>query len=119
MELWIRSQDKEKLVKCNDITIRNKNVETTAEDILNNYKINGYEIVGYFDKETEYEILGSYATKERALEVLDDIQKILTPQKIIKTIDNSVKIENAIHIFNPTYETIQQLDSYVYEMPKE
>lgn len=57
IELWIRSQDREKLVKCNDIVA------------------NGSSIIGYFDKDTEYEDLGTYATKERALEVLDEIDK--------------------------------------------
>lgn len=63
MNLWIRSQDGEKIICCNDIAI--------ATD--NEYKI--YKIVGYFDKNTEYEDLGFYLTKERALEVLDEIDK--------------------------------------------
>lgn len=63
MNLWIRSQDREKIICCNDIAI--------ATD--NEYKI--YKIVGYFDKNTEYEDLGFYLTKERALEVLDEIDK--------------------------------------------
>jgi hypothetical protein len=66
MELWIRSQDKEKLLKVNDIAIE-----------MN-------MIYGYFDKNTEYEHLGTYATKERALEVLDEIQSLLYPNTIIK-----------------------------------
>ena len=56
MNLWIRSQDREKIVNCNDIVV------------------NGYSIIGYFDKDTEYEDLGNYKSKERALEVLDEIQ---------------------------------------------
>ena len=56
MNLWIRSQDGEKIVNCNDIVV------------------NGYSIIGYFDKDTEYEDLGNYKSKERALEVLDEIQ---------------------------------------------
>ena len=68
MELWIRSQDREKLVKCDDIVIRKLLFDETAK------KKYDYSIVGYFDKETEYEILGFYKTKERALEVLDEIQ---------------------------------------------
>lgn len=59
MELWIRSQDKEKLLKANDIAIE-KNM-----------------IYGYFDKSTEYEHLGTYKSKERALEVLDDIVELI------------------------------------------
>ena len=65
----MRSQDKEKLLKCNDIAISN-NVINERESI----KFKGYKIVGYFDKNTEYEILGTYETKERAIEVLDEIQ---------------------------------------------
>ncbi len=66
MELWIRSQDKEKLIKCNDIAI--------ATDTEDGKTIRGYKIVGYFDKQTEYEELGFYTLHSRALEVLDEIQ---------------------------------------------
>lgn len=86
MELWIRSQDREKLVKCNDIAI--------AVDSEDGKNIRGYKIVGYFDKETEYEELGFYVSKERTLEVLDEIQKYI----LLPNIDNS---------------------AYIYEMPKE
>ena len=100
MELWIRNQDKTALIKVDRIVL----------EIFDNMKP-----TIYFNDD----FLGEYETKERALEVLDEIQKILEPQKIIKTIDNSVKFENAIHIVNPTYETITQLNTYVYEMPKD
>lgn len=99
MELWVRSQDKEKLIKSE------------------NFKY-GFGIYGHIILNGEI-ILGKYETKERALEILDEIQNILKPQKIIKIIDNTVKMENAIHIVNPTYETITQFDTYVYEMPEE
>ena len=72
MNLWVRSQYKEKLLKCNDIAISN-NMINEGECI----KFKGYKIVGYFDKNTEYEILGIYKTKERAIEVLDEIQDLL------------------------------------------
>lgn len=85
MNLWIRSQDKEKLVKVNDIAIE-----------MN-------MIYGYFDKNTEYEHLGSYATKERALEVLDEIQYLLNNNFCYsKELDQYITYNNAI-----------------YEMPKE
>ena len=63
--------------------------------------------------------LGKYNSKERALEVLDEIQNILKPKVIIKEFDNTVKFDNLVHIVNPKYETIEQLNTYVYEMPKE
>lgn len=59
MSLWIRSQDREKLLKVNDIA--------TEMNM----------IYGYFDKNTEYELLGQYKSKERALEVLDKIQNFM------------------------------------------
>ena len=102
MELWIRSQDKTILSKMQNIIIRENQNE--------NNEIN-YAIVDIYT-------MGIYKTKERTLEILDEIQKLLEPQKIIKTIDNTIKIENALHIVNPTYETITQLGTYVYEMPK-
>lgn len=74
MELWIRSQDKEKLIKCNDIAI-----STDSED----GKTIGYKIVGYFDKNTEYEELGFYSSKTRALEIIDEIQSKLNCNKFL------------------------------------
>ena len=83
MELWVRSQDKEKLLKCNDIAI-SYNMSMDAEVI----KFKGYKIVGYFDKNTEYEILGTYETKERAIEVLDEIQNYI----LLPNTDNSAYV---------------------------
>lgn len=82
MNLWVRSQDKEKLLKCNDIAISN-NAINERESI----KFKGYKIVGYFDKNTEYEILGTYETKERALEVLDEIQDRMLNSAFVKKIN--------------------------------
>lgn len=89
MELWIRSQDKEKLLKVNDIAIEMNMV------------------YGYFDKNTEYEHLGSYASRERALKVLDEIQNVLNPKAIMQ----QVKIDE--------YELKLIPEIYVYEMPEE
>ncbi len=60
MELWIRSQDKRELQKADDIYI------STLED----------KTVKTFDGSIEIN-LGTYKTKERALEVLDEIQAYL------------------------------------------
>lgn len=56
MELWIRSQNKQILVCCNEIAI--------ATDSEDGRTIRGYKIVGYFDKNTEYEELASYTQKK-------------------------------------------------------
>ena len=53
MELWIRSQDRKRLYKVDEITI-DRNMNNTCDIWCNNY-------------------LGTYKTKERAIEVLDEI----------------------------------------------
>lgn len=61
MELWIRSQGKMKLVNNCNLYISN--------EIRNEYVIE--------DLNNKYLKLGTYKTKERALEVLDEIQDLL------------------------------------------
>ena len=63
MDLWIRSQDKKKLVKCESVSI-------------GGYKSHKDETAlwcGQFN-------CGTYKTEKRALEVLDEIQKLLEPE---------------------------------------
>lgn len=115
MELWIRSQNKETLIKANDITIEQN------------------MIIGYFDKDTEYEYLGTYKSKERALEVLDEIQskiktllylkcKALLRQDDIKAAKNYFKELNGVDfvICDHKFE-IEPITTnvIVYDMPEE
>lgn len=65
MELWIRSQDKKNLVKIRQISINYQN----NKQIIANYMPELYENSGEY-----YELLGTYKTKERAIEILDEIQ---------------------------------------------
>lgn len=106
MELWIRSQDREKLVKCNDIAIKSFLYNEIPKDEW------CHSIVGYFDKETEYEILGSYKTKERALEILDEIQNKLTLDCNINGNYQEMDLQIKARLVESQYEAI-------YEMPKE
>ena len=96
MELWIRSQDKEQLRKIVDLkyqkgTIKDDNCEA---------------IIGTTQYD-EWEVLGIYKSKERALEVLDEIQRTITKQLVNrhKQLDG-----------NYSFEVI---DTAIYEMPKE
>lgn len=109
MDLWIRSQDKEKLLKCDDIVIKNHRYDTMDEygNRCINYK--GYEIVGYFDKNTENETLGTYKTKERALEVLDKIQSCIETNKMFDLYSRTGVYPNE---FNKKYNLVT-----VYQMP--
>lgn len=73
MELWIRSQDKTKLVKVDNIVYMDssEDYEKEVHSLWNDCK----------------GILGTYETKERALEVLDEIQKIFyNNQKYINNV---------------------------------
>ena len=82
MELWIRSQDREKLVQVDCLCIE-----------INEYGKKNYDIVqGCIT-------LGTYKTKERALEILD-------------------KIENKMAYINDEYVAGHN-SLMIFEMPKE
>lgn len=109
MDLWIRSQRKERLCKTSNFVIREAN------------KQGYYAIAENRNKNTiEY---GIYKTKERALEVLDEIHNILKPKMIVSNEGRDVYgLDGQIYRTNIVYSVnsdIQQLSTYVYEMPKE
>ena len=88
MELWIRSQDREVLLKCNQVyycELNNKHVIITDLELV--------------QRSYDYEPLGFYETKERALEVLDEIQRLMIASLVNKNLDG--------------YGVV------IYEMPKE
>lgn len=91
MELWIRSQDKTKLVKADNISYLDvsDDYEKEVHSLWNDCK----------------GVLGIYKTKERALEVLDEIQYLLRGHVYESHI-------NKFDIYNGD-------DIKVYEMPKE
>ena len=66
MELWIRSQDKEKLLKINGIQYQNCK-------LVENETVEANILIGFYSS-YENEILGEYNTKERAIEILNEIQ---------------------------------------------
>ena len=104
MELWIRSQDKECLMKIDRIDY---DLSNSQHRIM----VNGYKT-----------LVGTYETKERALEVLDEIQNILKPKYILDS--SSIKpdgdswVENGVILQNYNANArIEELSTYVYEMP--
>ena len=75
----------------------------------------------YYDN---LKILGTYKTKERALEVLDEIQNILKPKYILNT--SSIKPDGDFYEENGVifqyYDAnakIEELSTFVYQMPAE
>lgn len=64
IDLWIRSQSKMHLFKCNNIAV----AQTTHNEA---------QVMGYVDSEFGYVELGKYKTLERATAILDNIQSKL------------------------------------------
>lgn len=96
MNLWIRTQDK-RLAQIVDI----------SQPLFDKWENKeGYCLYGYNPAQI-YVLLGMYETKERALEVLNEIQSLLGYKRVV--------FNNVIACCN-TYENI---NSTVYEMPKE
>lgn len=96
MELWIRSQSKEKLVKIENIYISDEIRDGRAIMGCNSAFIN--------------QDLGTYATKERALEILDEIENFKDALTIINLSDKKNDLIIA---------TVEKLNSFTYKMPKE
>lgn len=90
MELWIRSQSKELLMKSPELRYNRKD---------NNHSILAYDTLGV------YRILGTYETKERAIEVLNEIQ-------------NKINLINLGHDFGSPMIDLKN-PTYIYQMPKE
>lgn len=113
MDLWVRSQDRMEL------RINPKLGICVWDD-------NEFIIVDKYDHKMgyEYTILGKYNTKERALEVLDEIQNILNPKVIL----NAENIQPNGNVYEENGNVFQnysanceiiQMSTYVYIMPKE
>lgn len=108
MELWIRSQDKMNLVKVRQVGINYQN----NKQIIANYTPELYENSGEF-----VELLGIYKTKERALEVLDEINDIKI-YKYMASLDWNSFVSS---IYKKTIKEQKLLLSMMntYQMPKE
>lgn len=98
MDLWIRSQDKRELVIATHFE-----VEQISDDEVS-FNVNSI----YF---------GTYKTKERALEVLDDIQDFMQQQ-----IENMYATKEQEDFYGDTvkyFKEYKKTNCLVYEMPKE
>lgn len=112
MELWIRSQDKYNLVKADKIAINTIHLLVPNEN--RKYKECDECCIEVGNVE-----VGKYASEQRCLEVLDEIQKllILSPYKELKEKRQGCKLLHIDNDFIPIEE--YPLDNVVYQMPKE
>lgn len=97
--MWIRSQDKEKLIKANNMLF--------IREIVNA----GYAIAYDLYNNDEFINLGIYKSKEKAIEVLDDISKQLSMNKAIEICSNLGDMTQA--------NRENYIYSLVYQMPEE
>lgn len=106
MELWIRSQDKSSIVKVDNLYV-------SVGNYICYYVEKGKEVSGtYYRPSGE---LGRYETKERALEVLNEIQRIIYPKEYIE-FNSKIMNKSKIEVIKDHYSSY--LSSYVYEMPE-
>ena len=109
MELSIRSQDKEHLIKYDNLYINKNGIRTT------------YRIM------TDFITLGIYESKERAIEVLDEIQNILKPKAILQAKPmlsretlKRIQDDYDMTVLPSCVDVIEPIStSFVYEMPEE
>ena len=90
--MWIRTQDKEALIYANNFYI----MKTRGEE--------KYEI-SYFDGDS-FVKLGFYKSKERAIEVLDEIQNKIEGKRVLIDAYGAIKIK-------------KEDNNKVYQMPEE
>lgn len=83
--MWVRSQDKKTLKNCNEFSVGSCNVYSDWNGNIQPY------------------ILGTYCAEERAIEVLDDIQRRVIKGYSKDYIINGTRIKN----------------QFVYEMPQQ
>ena len=104
--MWIRSQDKMNLVKVRQIGVNYQD----NKQIIANYTPELYENSGRY-----YELLGTYKTKERALEVLNMIEDSLIARRMIDIYGNNSALFSGISGDNikKTFNT-----TAVFEMPE-
>ena len=100
MELWIRSQNKKALIRADYIEYGEWNKEYRIY-------ING-------------EVCGKYKSKERTLEVLDEIQNLLKPQMVLSKVGKPIAetCDGTVYREPDEYD-IKELSTCVYEMPKD
>lgn len=100
MELWIRSQDKESLLK--------------VDRIYYDYSALSHRIMA------NKILVGTYKSKERALEILDEIQDLIKPKMVLTKVGEFLGETCDGTAYNtPDEYDIKEISTIVYEMPKE
>lgn len=111
MELWVRTQHKMALIKSNGVYFKEERNDFT----------DGSKVKWCFYDYSSDEAIATYDSKDRCLEILDGIQKILSDTILLVNDSGKQALDNihgnAIAILNGN-EKIEQLGTYVYQMPE-
>lgn len=101
MELWIRTQDKETILKTDRL-------DYDFSDGHHRIMVNTFET-----------LIAEYKTRERALEVLDEIHKCILDKNVLNGCNNLLTLanKNTINEVNRIISRAEEIS--VYEMPKE
>lgn len=97
MEIWIQSQDKRHLKKVNDILVFNSKF---IPDEIVCYRPNDKDFLIKCDNLT----FGRFTTKEQAMQVIEDIKKLIQPKMIIKF--NSLKSQKDLQRYQDATDRI-------------
>lgn len=111
MKIWIRSQERDRLEVCESISIQPL--------ITSNKKHTSWCIVANFGR------VGEYDTRERCLEIIDEIQKLLycdfatvNSNTTIKDLEKTIKQKGSIlHFPKEPLVEYHSASTVVYEMP--
>lgn len=120
MKLWIRSRERDTLVECTQLSV--------VPIITPNKKQTTWGVVANFGR------VGEYSTRERCLEIIDEIQKLLSlgnpenafmhlhncemPYSEIVELFKRVRQDKAIITSGAEFEVVMP-SVITYEMPKE
>lgn len=117
MNLWIRSTSKTNLLQARFLTI----MEGKTFYKKNEWEYEGYTICNVA-LNGKYELLGTYKTKERAIEVLDEIEKLIKPITIFQNcqVDKSTieKIKEIGYCIVNDDARLEQISQAFYQMPE-
>lgn len=101
MELWIRTQDKETILKTDRL-------DYDFSDGHHRIMANTFET-----------LIAEYKTKERALEVLDEIHKCIIDKEVLHGCNNLLALIDKSSLKNAEKIIDRTEKIAVYEMPKE
>lgn len=105
--MWIRSQDREKLVNCKGFYIRK------FSDLEKKYHINKNQSNYAIADELQGSILGYYSTKEKALKVMDMIHR-----QLIFHCTEKYEIVRPV-LKNDQWEPYYKKNEAVFQMPED